>query len=73
MVNTIKLLGAFDGNHIADALNHANDILLAHGIATNGANISIGHIEATLAEFDLAPHPCYGFAEMTYFWCFLLQ
>src|SRR5688572_13581389 len=66
MISTAKLLGAFNGNNIADILDHANSFLLAHAIGTNRTDISVSNIEATLAEFYFIAHPRHHFAELLY-------
>ena len=66
MVCAIVLLGAFNSDHIADAFHHANNILLAQRIGTNGTNVCVSHIATTLAEFDLRSHFGNDFAEMSY-------
>ena len=68
MVGSAELLGAFNGNHIPDGFHHADHILPAHGIGTDGTDIRIGHIMAAMAETDILPHfdkdlpksPCSG-------------
>lgn len=64
MVNAIELLGAFDRNHIPDVFHHTNKFLPAGGIAADIAELSIGNILATFAEFDLLSHGGYAVAEM---------
>ncbi len=73
MIGAIELLGAFQGNNITDILHHADSILLAHRVGTNGANIRIGYIVAALAKLDFAAHTGHHITEMLYVFRFLLQ
>ncbi len=56
MISAAELLRAFDGDHVAHGLHHADHILAAHRVGTDGTDIGIGHIMTALAEADLLAH-----------------
>lgn len=63
VVGAIKLLGAFNGDHITYILHNTDQFLLALGIGTDGTDVCIRHVKATLAEFDILTHPDDGFSK----------
>src|SRR5438128_480511 len=73
MIGSTKLLGTFQGNDITDIFYYANNVLLAHGIGTDGADVGISHIMTALAEFDLAAHAAHYFAEMLHIGSIFLE
>src|SRR5215218_942709 len=64
MIGTVKLLGAFKGNYIADGFYYANHVLLSHTVGTYRAYISISYIMTALAKPDLGSHTTHNIAEM---------
>ena len=56
MISTVKLLRAFNGDHIADVFHYADHFLLSHGVRADRTYISIGDIATALAKFDFLPH-----------------
>jgi hypothetical protein len=50
VVRAAELLGAFQGNYIADIFHHAYHFLFAHAVDTDRTHIGVGHIMTTLAE-----------------------
>jgi hypothetical protein len=73
MVQSVVLLGALNGDHIADGFHYADKILAAHAVGTNAADIAIGYIEATITKFDLPAHPRHYFAKMLHLTHLLAQ
>ena len=55
MVDAVELLGAFDGDHIADVFHHA-DHLLPGRVLLQILQFGVGNIVATAAEADPAAH-----------------
>ena len=73
MVNAVKLLRAFNGNYITYRFNHTNHFLLAHGVVADMAKFLIGNIKTAAAEFYFVAHFSDYIAELTYFFCILLN
>jgi hypothetical protein len=51
MIYAGKLVGVFNGNHIPDILNHANNVGVSLWVGANVANIIIGNGKALFANF----------------------
>ena len=56
MIAAPELLGLLDDNDVLGPLDHAHDGGIAAQIATDGALLRIGDVEASDAEANLGPH-----------------
>jgi len=53
VVGAVVLLGALDGDDIADVLDHADDLPSAEGAGADGAGVGVGDVVAVAAEADV--------------------